>query len=350
MKTNENIQYLRGAAALSVVMAHTLSTFTEFKDVGGFMSVILNNLVLVGQVGVGVFFIISGYIMSMTTVNKTGGGGNAGKFIFKRAVRIYPIYFIWTSVLIGLWYFGFILKSHEYTSGKIIASYLLLPYISFKGDVIDPILRQGWTLIYEAFYYLAFAGLILFDKHRKRGIYILTAFFILLNILSEFVTSPTAQSFFSIHDIYLFVVGMFIFQHQHRLLQAIKTKASRWLLLLLFCVLLATITLKDAAMGDYAQYVHYLAAVVFFLYIFTARQVSGWVLEIGNSSYSLYLTHGFVAMAYAVLARSGRFGTPMLIVLGVVTFMVAVIVGEISYRLIERRLIFKRSTVAPAAS
>lgn len=346
LKTNENIQYLRGIAALLVVMAHTVSSFTTYKDIGGIANIILVNLELLGQVGVGVFFIISGYIMSMTTNNKRGGSLSARQFMLKRLVRIYPIYFIWTSVLLILWWFGFILKSHNFSITKIITSYLLIPYSSFEGEAIDPVLRQGWTLIYEAFYYICFAGLIFIDKFRKIGVYTLLVFFILLNILSMLMIYPAAQSFFGSHVIFLFLIGMFIFHHQEDIIRRIKTHSVRSIFLVIFSLLVLLIALKDSALGNYAQYLHYLAAIILFLYLFTAHKVSGIVLKIGNSSYSLYLTHTFLTLGYAVIVRSGRFSNVTLFALGILTFFIAIVVGEIAYRLIERKIIYKTAAVA----
>ena len=326
-------------------MAHTVSSFTAFRDIGGFGNVFLHNIELIGQVGVGVFFIISGYIMSMTTHNKAGGIENAKTFLLKRAVRIYPIYFVWTSVNVALWAFGVFQRGIHYSIDKIITSYLLIPYISFDGDVIDPILRQGWTLIYEGFYYLAFALLILLGQHRKFGIYILAIFFTILNFLSAFMTSPSAQSFFSGHIILLFVVGMFIFHHQHSILAFMRIKAVRRVMLALFLWLVGVIALENRELGDYAEYLHYLTATVLFLYLFSAKKVSGPILEIGNSSYSLYLTHAFLTTAYAIVVRSAGLSNLTLLWLAMATFFIAIVVGEVAYRLIEKRLIFKTASI-----
>lgn len=346
LKTNENIQYLRGVAALSVVMAHTVSSFTAFRDIGGLGNVVLHNVELLGQVGVGVFFIISGYIMSMTTAGKSGGSSNAKIFLLKRAIRIYPIYFIWTSVNILLWALGVFQRAVHYSPGKIISSYLLIPYISFDGDVIDPILRQGWTLIYEGFYYLSFALLILFGQHKKNGIYILAVFFILLNIFSQFMSSPSAQSFFSGQVIWLFVVGMFIYHHQQQILARMKSRMASIIMMTIFLLSVIIIVFKNHELGGVAEYVHYLSALSFFLCLFSAKKVSGVVLEIGNSSYSLYLTHAFVTTAFAIVVRSGGLSNSTLFMLGIATFFIAIVVGEIAYRLIERKIIYKTAAVA----
>lgn len=58
LKTNENIQYLRGVAALTVVLGHVSSSFSAFRHIGGITGIVLHNLELMGQVGVGVFLLL----------------------------------------------------------------------------------------------------------------------------------------------------------------------------------------------------------------------------------------------------------------------------------------------------
>lgn len=67
---NSRIQTLRGIAALSVVVDHTLTQFNIYYHLDGIKGEILRNLQGIGTIGVYVFFIVSGYIMSLTTFNK----------------------------------------------------------------------------------------------------------------------------------------------------------------------------------------------------------------------------------------------------------------------------------------
>lgn len=350
MKTNENIQYLRGVAALTVVLAHTSSSFAAFRHIGGIAGIVLHNMELIGQVGVGVFFVISGYIMSMTTNDKVGGVENAKTFVVKRALRIYPLYFFWTTVILVLWSLRLFNSTQHYSVSKMLASYLLIPYISFNGDVIDPILRQGWTLMYEVFFYITFTALILLGQHRKSGIIILSLLFVILGMSADFMHSPNARSFFSFQISYLFIVGMFIFHYQEKILNLISIKWARALLMTVFVALIVIIMLKYDTLGDNAVYLPYLAGIVLFLYVLAAKKVSGVVLEIGNSSYSLYLTHAFLTTSYAILVIRSGFSNFTLLAIGGCVFLAAVVLGEITYRVIEKRLIFFTTSVTPVAT
>ncbi|EFH4428998.1 acyltransferase family protein, partial [Escherichia coli] len=158
---NSRIQTLRGIAALSVVVDHTLTQFNIYYHLEGITGGILRNLQGIGTIGVYVFFIVSGYIMSLTTFNKTWDKKASSVFLKKRIIRIYPIYWFWLTLLLVAWFAGLALKQHHYSFEKIVSSYLLLPYSDEEPSKINPVLGQGWTLIYEMFFYIFFSILIL---------------------------------------------------------------------------------------------------------------------------------------------------------------------------------------------
>ncbi|QSS41818.1 acyltransferase family protein [Klebsiella oxytoca] len=153
---NYSIQALRAVAAIFVVVDHTLTQFNLYNLNAGYAGKILSNLENLGLIGVYIFFIISGYIMSMTTNNKPSGFNSAAIFIKKRLIRIYPTYWIWLSIMVVLWLLGIALRSHHYSLDKIISSYLLIPFTDTNSTNFNPILSQGWTLIYEMLFYCIF--------------------------------------------------------------------------------------------------------------------------------------------------------------------------------------------------
>jgi len=72
-----NVQALRGFAALLVVLGHTEYAPPGMRPLGTF--------------GVDIFFVISGFIMAMIVDR------NPEKFLLRRFVRILPLY--WTATL-----------------------------------------------------------------------------------------------------------------------------------------------------------------------------------------------------------------------------------------------------------
>ncbi|HBB2725281.1 TPA: acyltransferase family protein, partial [Klebsiella variicola subsp. variicola] len=163
MGRNYSLQALRAIAAVLVVFAHTITQINMASEINGYLGYVLKTIESLGGLGVYIFFIISGYIMSYTTCDKKGGRQEAISFLKKRFLRVYPVYWICLSIMTIGWAGGIFLKSHDYSIYKVIASYLLLPFSDPYSGNINPILSQGWTLMYEIFFYFSFSVLLYLD-------------------------------------------------------------------------------------------------------------------------------------------------------------------------------------------
>jgi exopolysaccharide production protein ExoZ len=144
MKTIVSIQYLRAAAALAVVIYHIL----QWRD-GGFEE---------GRAGVDVFFVISGVIMWRIT---QGRESRPGVFLWRRLTRVAPTYWFATLLLtaIALAWPGFLPKVRPQWM-HVVLSLAFIPHFDPLG-LPFPLLAPGWTLSYEAAFYIVFAATLL---------------------------------------------------------------------------------------------------------------------------------------------------------------------------------------------
>ena len=85
------IQYLRGIAALTVVWLHALTMMDGYTAFFG--------QPVFGNAGVDVFFVISGFIMLLTTWDRQI---TAAKFFRLRILRIVPLYWGATLLTVAL--------------------------------------------------------------------------------------------------------------------------------------------------------------------------------------------------------------------------------------------------------
>jgi exopolysaccharide production protein ExoZ len=171
LKTIVSIQYLRAIAALSVAYHHIF----ENRNSAGLGQYAF------GVWGVDVFFIVSGFIMWVTTAD-----ANPGTFSFwqNRAIRIYPPYWI----ALTLWILARLvvpdrLANAEVTASATILSYLLVPhYHQVFTTHVWPILVPGWTLEYELFFYLIFGLMLVFTDIVKRVV-LISLFLLSLSVI-----------------------------------------------------------------------------------------------------------------------------------------------------------------------
>jgi len=83
---------MRGVAALSVVLCHLLIACYGIGSEPSFM----NTLVRVLRAGVDLFFVISGFVISLAAaeIGKAESRYGTVNFTFRRLARIYPLYWI----------------------------------------------------------------------------------------------------------------------------------------------------------------------------------------------------------------------------------------------------------------
>jgi exopolysaccharide production protein ExoZ len=112
-----NLQVLRGFAALGVVFYHT-----DFRLAGDWHTEFS---------GVAIFFVLSGFIMSYISQN------GEQDFLFKRLIRIVPLYWIATATMLIIGYRFAIFRPSTLMSGdpplivNILRSMLFLPRSNF---------------------------------------------------------------------------------------------------------------------------------------------------------------------------------------------------------------------------
>lgn len=151
-----SLQYLRGLAALMVVYHHL--AFQLSREGGAGLPA-----APLGAAGVDLFFVISGFIMWVTTVPARL---SPGEFLFRRATRIVPLYWAVTALITVMtlvvphW-----LNTTRFDAGHVLASFLFVPAVHPVMGEIVPIYIQGWTINYEAFFYVVM-GLCLFAPPR----------------------------------------------------------------------------------------------------------------------------------------------------------------------------------------
>jgi exopolysaccharide production protein ExoZ len=154
------IQYLRAIAALMVAYFHALEQIPAYtpyfeRYLGGRLNL---------ASGVDIFFVISGFIMLITNRN-----GTPGKFALRRIIRIVPLYWFLTLLLIllALWQPAQF-RTTVLSATAVAKSLLFIPYLNpgHSGQVW-PLLVPGWTLNLEMFFYAVFA-LVLFVPPRFR--------------------------------------------------------------------------------------------------------------------------------------------------------------------------------------
>lgn len=250
-----------------------------------------------GEAGVAFFFVLSGFIIHYIHRQDFDQPGKLLNYLRKRAVRIYPIYFI---IFICVFVLAKATPSLRDTMpGDIyvlIKSLLLLPQDSKSvGGTGAPVLVVAWSLQYEILFYVAFATALL-----SRWIFysIITIFILNLFLQATFGSYDFPRSFFASHLILLFGMGMLASSVVKRRFHLSYTGYLALVCSFAFATIAFVATqyratyqkpLFDLAYG-------FVSAVLIFALARYDRQQKDEVKPnrfgvIGDSSYALYLIH-----------------------------------------------------------
>lgn len=329
-KKLEQIQILRAVAALSVVIYHQKLAF-HF-----------------GRFGVDIFFVLSGYLMCLVTTNYKR---SPIYFIKTRIARIIPLYWMMTIVtVIACFFYPQLFTYTEISFQKIFFSLFFIPYYK-TGNIINPVLSVGWTLSYEMLFYTLLTFSIWIKKNEL--IVVVFSFIIFTAIRVNSIESENPYlDFVGNPIIWEFFLGIIAYRFRN----SIKHHCSK-------LVLLMVVFLSYSYMG-YKNWINFGAEdVIFsgfnrlfffgvpsFLFVisFTSFEFNAWnkkfkyfIIYIGDSSYSIYLTHLFVVASVSFLYRKQNFLEHQFLTefaflfLGIV---LSLVVGGLTYYFIEKSI------------
>ena len=275
-----SLQALRAFAAWLVVCHHFRQIFFNFQF-DGLTSRLLAER---GAVGVDIFFVISGFVIYLSTRDKPVA---PGKFLLNRILRIVPAYWFYTLLMAGLlivasqW-----MPSQEFAWPHLLRSLLFIPGDNPGGFGQYPTLTVGWTLNFEMFFYLLF-GLTFLAHPRLRLWLVAGALLVVSDVLGRM---GVLSDFYHNGIIYEFLLGIGLgVLHRRGWIPE-----GRWAPLTVLALAVALLYNLDGAQ----RFLHWglpsallVLAVVALEPWFRGNRV---LKALGDCSYSVYLIHVLV--------------------------------------------------------
>ncbi len=364
MKRVDGIDLLRGLSIVFVLMNHVNMRLlgANVPYLAGLPEQLTYTLVWNGQFAVQIFFVISGYLITSTSIRRWGGPETLqpGRFYWLRFARIAPLMILLLVILSGLHATGvpsYVVSAKTGGLGRALVAALTfhIGYLEATRDYLPGNWDILWSLSVEEMFYLFFP--LVARVLRKR--------WLLMALLICFIAAgPFARmKAFNPNPVwreYSYLGGMdgIALGCLTAMLLAGKRLSRRWIYLcgiagasLLIFSLGFSVQAYKFGLGRNGLNFTVLAAGVC-LAIAAAVQ-SGWLasralsplLELGRRSYEVYLTHMFAVLA--LFAIFVRFGKPLravpvlfvaaIVVSGLLGWCVAVVYTEPMNRLIRRR-------------
>lgn len=331
----ESLQYLRGIAAMMVVYYHSVVQIDEVMGI--------RVLPMAGSSGVDIFFVLSGFVMWWTT---RGRPTKPGDFLLRRAIRIAPLYWIFTLLAAGIALFlPQLVRSTRFDALHVAASLAFVPWwnplVPHDDPIaLTPIIVPGWTLNVEMAFYVVFA-IALHVRERVRPLVVaalLTAMF----VLARTVFAGTPLQFYGTDLLAEFMAGVLL---AIGLKWLPSTRAGGWAILL--AVAFVWLWWLDEHRPDLPQAltlgVPALLCVVAALQIERCGRLPRMRLLslVGDASYSIYVSHVFVIPGARMVSRVIGFdmGTAYGAVFVAGTVTAAAVFGILVHLVVERPLL-----------
>ncbi|HKT54199.1 MAG TPA: acyltransferase [Caulobacteraceae bacterium] len=303
------IDLLRIFAAAIVVAFHYLYLFPlNGLFAGVAVAPAARALAQYGYLGVELFFMISGYVISLSAEGRT-----RAQFAYARAVRLWPAFVICMTLTIAVQAFA----GHAPAPLTVVGNLTFLPKL-FGLPYVD---APYWSLMYEVLFYAAVAALLVGPTFAGR-LRIFTAIWLALAAFGLTDLGPSkVRVLLDLDYGPYFAVGICVFLVRRR-----DARLLDWWLLAFAVVISVACAYREASAVGAPFVVHpapAVAAAIVALWVFmiglapsvpTGARLGALSVVLGGLSYPIYLLHSGVGAGLVALVL-GRFG-PLVMLAG----------------------------------
>ncbi|MDK7596307.1 acyltransferase [Serratia ureilytica] len=314
------IQWLRAVAVTLVVCWHVMVK-------AHVLNITTSDYFYIGNSGVDLFFVISGFIMAYTAQRNANGV----EFILRRIIRILPLYWLISifALLVYLYNPSMVNSNSPHTT--LINSFTLIPIENY-AMLVD----VGWTLRYEFIFYLILS--LSFMSGKTMGLVICSIIMIILPTIGlivnsnefyfTFITNPLLIEF-SLGIIAFYASSNSIIQKNHN------------------AIIISGLTLL-VLIELYAPFINrcFKYGVPMMLVLIGARNIkihenifSKILCIVGNASYSIYLTHMFTIGLSILILKSTIYGSKYDIIFIPASIIASIVAGVACFYIIETPLL-----------
>jgi len=313
-----NIQVLRAVAAMMVVYFHIIVTLSSYGMVSWWTENVYTHKW--GAMGVDVFFVISGFIMMLSTRRQPSM--RVGTFLKKRIIRIAPLYWLVTLGMAGIYMLmPTLFREKSIGWDDVFHSLMFHQYLIYKEW---PVVLVGWSLEYEMLFYIVFTISLWISKMWGR------VAFVTVCLVSLWGIGLDVQ-------VFEFIAGMLIYLMYEKYNGLKMLQHWSWALVGMGWGLL---------IANSETYYFYRMGIILgaslivlgFLVMKPIRQ--SLLLQLGNASYMIYLVQLFVIIPfYKLLVMWGPHMAGIGLLSGILCFILSMLVGYGVHRWLELPLL-----------
>ena len=292
------LDYLRGLAALGIMMYHYLSWTYGHFDASTAMG-------RVGVYGVSIFYVLSGLTLHVVYRDKMNNWQQVKDFFIKRVFRIYPL--LWVATIVGTVFYMI--------GGTNVGRMKFLLNITGLFGFTRPhdsIANGAWSIGNELVFYLAFP-LLMFAMKRKL-LFIPVIISLVLYVVFAFLMLDKSQILAQnwplytnpLNQLFLFVAGFTLGMFNYR-----NTKMALVVLIAAIVIFILWPSVGDliTIVTDLERMVYTMLSIVicYCFYMLNSKLplLHKPLSKLGEASYSVYLLHPLVFTGMGYLIKDG---------------------------------------------
>ncbi len=322
------------ALAAALVVFHHASTMFALPRYGN--ALMWGGWGELGRHGVDFFFVLSGFIIFSAHRADLGRPDRVGAYLWRRAIRIYPIYWVYLLGFLAL--IGLSLGRQEVplSSANLLTAFSL---IRFTSD--PPPLQVAWTLFHELFFYLMFALLLL---SRRVGVVAMILWLAVMLVYHQSRGAGVPTLFSVAFDLLNteFLIGMAVAMLWGHI--GIRMAWSAAFLGLMLLIAAAFGAHGGWITGFPESFAFALAFAVLLLAVVTLERegrlaAPAWLGALGDASFTMYLIHTTILSALLRFALPKLEGWVVQPLIPVLFAAIAILISVPVYALAERPLL-----------
>jgi len=341
----EKLDALRFFAFFLVIWQHAFSDIFRGVSENGDIQMMIDSLTVTGGIGVNIFFVISGFLITFLMISEEKVNGRINLFFFylRRVLRIWPLYYL--VMILGIFilpYFGGFFSF----SGNALMNLTFLNNMAQAGTPSN--VNIAWSVAIEEQFYLFWPLLfILFGKNKKLLVFCCVILFIQASI---YITEHGAQAYVSTFgNLKYLMIGcwgaFFYTNYKDRISASYLLNTSSFYLicfLALFLLCMQNLSIGYNFLSRNLFSVFYLYLVIYCVDKSTGKSHSVFSL-LGKYTYGMYLYHPIILYsAYMIVGKMGydyNKGDFLKFIIAIVTLLATIGLSILSYEYFEKPIL-----------
>ncbi len=341
----KRLDSLRFIAFFLVIWQHAFSnSFSEISK-NETIQIVINALTNTGGIGVHIFFVISGFLITFIMLNeeKNNGHFNILYFYIRRILRIWPLYYLVMGL--GIFILPFIFNTFKFDA-NIFKNLFFLNNYGFSGIQISNI-GIAWSVAIEEQFYIFWPILFLFLNNKRT-----LSFFTLMVFIGStifIILYPINSYFHTFGNLNYLMAGcfgaLFYFKNDEVFRKSKWMKTNNIFFVSLLAILMISLT-------PFSQLIYYFSLIGLpFIYLYlvillvlqSENQKPSLISNLGKYTYGMYLYHPiiiiFVKIIFDLMGIDYQRNIITNLILAIVSLIVTIFISFVSYEYFEKHIL-----------